>query len=173
MLFTNITEVIITRSITQIVIFIFGTYVMRWYAKKKSKHYTNVWDTSLKTAIIVNLSWLIISVPWSLIFNFMRIETVFIDLILSGINILIGSILIIILYEKNLRDSFLFVVIIQLIIFIASLVVEFLVKIIVSFFTSGNYELALTLYITSYYSWINDWIYHWYGISAYAYLCRY
>jgi polar amino acid transport system permease protein len=73
----------------------------------------------------------------------MRIETVFIDLILTGINILIGSILVIILYEKKLRDSSLFVIIIQLIILIASLVVGFLVKIIMSFFTSGNYEIAL------------------------------
>jgi polar amino acid transport system permease protein len=136
-------EVIITRTFTQIVIFIIGIYVIRWYAKKKSKHYTNVWNTSHKTAIIVSLSWLIISIPWSLTFNFMRIETVFIDLILTGINILIGSILVIILYEKKLRDSSLFVIIIQLIILIASLVVGFLVKIIMSFFTSGNYEIAL------------------------------
>lgn len=143
MLFTNIIEVIITRTFTQIVIFIIGIYVMRWYAKEKSKHYTIVWDKSLKTAIIVNLSWLIISIPWSLTFNFMRIEIVFIDLILTGINILIGSILVIILYEKEVRDSFLFVVIIQFIIFFASLVVGYLIRLIVIFFTSGNYEIAL------------------------------
>ncbi|MHA2260684.1 MAG: ABC transporter permease subunit [Promethearchaeota archaeon] len=143
MSFANIIEVIITRLFTQVVIFIIGIYVMRWYAKKKSKHYTNVWDTSYKTAIIVNLSWLIINIPLSVIFNFMRVDIVFIDLILFGINILIGSILVTIVDEKEIRDSFLFVIIIQLIIFIASLSVGFLVRIIMSFFISGNYEIAL------------------------------
>ncbi|MBY8989795.1 MAG: amino acid ABC transporter permease [Candidatus Lokiarchaeota archaeon] len=142
MLFTNIIEAIITRNFTQIVMFIIGIYVMRWYAKKKSTHYTKVWDSSLKTALIMNLSWLVISIPWSLTFNFMRIESVFIDLIISGINVLIGSIIVIILYEKNLRDSFLFVVVIQLIIFIASIVVGFILTVVMSFFLSGNYEIA-------------------------------
>lgn len=143
MLFTDINEVIITRIFTQIAIFIIGIYVLRWYAKKKSKHYTNVWDTSLRTSIIINLSWLIISIPWSLTFNFMRVEFVYIDLILSGINIFIGFLLVIILYEKEIKESFEFVVVIQLIIFIASLAVGFLVRIIIIFFTSGNYEIAL------------------------------
>ena len=143
MLFVNIIEVIITRTFTQIIVFIIGIYVMRWYAKKKSKHYTSMWDTSIKTIIVVNLSWLLINIPWSLTFNFMLVESVFIDLIISGINILIGFILVIILYEKKARDSFLFVVIIQLVIFIASLVVGFLITNIMNFFTSGNYEIAL------------------------------
>ena len=143
MLFANIIEDISTRIFTQIVMFIIGIYVMRWYAKKKSKHYTKVWDTSLKTTLIVNFSWLIISIPWSLTFNFMLHESVYIDLIISGINILIGSAIVIILYEKKVKDSFSFVVVIQLIIFFASLAIGFLIRLIVVFISSGNYELAL------------------------------
>jgi len=143
MSFALIIEDISTRIFTQIVIFLIGIYVMRWYAKKKSTHYTKVWDSSLKTAIIVNLAWLIISIPWSLTFHFMFIENIFIELILSGINILVGFIIVIILYEKEVRDSFLFVVVIQLIILITSLALGFLIEIIKMFIISGNYEIAL------------------------------
>lgn len=142
MLFTIIIEAIITRTFTQILIFIIGIYLLKWYAKKKSRHYTKVWDSSLKSALIVNLSWLLISIPWSLTFNFMGVESVYIDLITSGINLLIGSIIVIILYEKNVKDSFFFVGIIQLINFFASLAVGFLIRLIVVFITSGNYEIA-------------------------------
>jgi polar amino acid transport system permease protein len=141
--FAIVIEAIFIRSVVQIVMFIIGMYVVRWYAKKESKHYTKVWDTSLKTALIVNLSWLIINIPLNFTFNFMLVESVYIDLIISGINIFIGTLLVAILYEKELRESFLFVVVVQLIILCASLIVGFLITIIIGFIVSENYEIAL------------------------------
>jgi polar amino acid transport system permease protein len=143
MFFTNINEIIFVRIFTQIIIFLTGIFIVRWYTKNESKHYTNVWDSSFKTAFTLNLAWLIISIPWSLTFIFLLTESMIIDLIISGMNILFGSILVLILYERGIKESLLFVVIVQFISFAISIGVEFLITAIMGFFISGDYEIAL------------------------------
>jgi len=133
---------IITGIVNQLLMFLIGTYILRWYIKEKKTHYTNVWDTSFKTAFIVNLIWLIINIPVIIIFDFLFIEDTLVALINTGINILIGTIVVIVLYKREFRESLLFVVVIQLALFITSLVLGLLISIIIGFIIDKNYEIA-------------------------------
>lgn len=140
--FTSLVIGIILGIVILIVKFIIGVYIMRWYAKKKSKHYTKVWDTSLKIALIINLIWLIINIPVNIIFNFLLVENIIVDLINTGINILTGTVAVMLIYKKEIGESFLFVVVIQLAVLIASVVLGLLITIILGFTIGGNYEIA-------------------------------
>ncbi len=132
----------ITGIINQILMFLIGTYIVRWYVKEKKTHYTNIWDSSFKTALIVNLIWLVSNIPVIIIFNFLLIEDFYVALINTGINILIGTTVVIPLYKRELRESLLFVVVIQLALFITSLVLGLLISIIIGFIIDKNYEIA-------------------------------
>jgi len=94
-----------------ILIFLIGTYAMKWYAKKKR------WGDSIKTAFIINI---LLLIPSSLI-NFF-LSFIFNDILITttiGIvnNITIGTILVMKFYKKRFKDSFLFNIVIQIIIF--------------------------------------------------------
>lgn len=127
----------------QVVMFLVGIYIMRWYAEDKNTRYTEAWDTSFKTALFVNLIWLIINIPLSIIINFLPFESIYIELIFTGIKILPGTISVMIFYKKKFGESLLFVIVIQLAVLIASLLLGLLITIILSFIIGNNFEIAL------------------------------
>ncbi|MFX1477658.1 MAG: amino acid ABC transporter permease [Promethearchaeota archaeon] len=140
--FTNLVIGITLGIVIQIVLFIMGSYITRWYAKKKSKHYTEEWDVSLKTAMFVNVIWLIINIPVSIIIKLLVFENIFIDLINVGLNIATGTITVKLIYKKKIGESFFFVVIIQIVYLIASLIFGFIIAVLLGFIIKEYYEIV-------------------------------
>ncbi|MFW9952702.1 MAG: amino acid ABC transporter permease [Candidatus Thorarchaeota archaeon] len=158
--FTNIVNNLIL-AITIPIIFIFGTYSMKWYAKKKR------WTDSIKIAIIINLTLLIIISPINFLIFFIFSDILVTFTISLVISIIVGTILVMKFYNKKFKDSVLFDIVIQLIIFpiifILSLIVALIL--ILVFFQSFVFNaiiiiwdiftliilngLAITLYLTA------------------------
>jgi len=109
-----------------IIIFIIGIYTMRWYAKKKR------WDDSIKIAFITNIILLIPNIPINLLFYFILGDNLITNVISLVINITIGIIPVMILYRKKFWDSFLFNIVIQLILFPTTLILSFIIGFILS-----------------------------------------
>ena len=93
------------------IFFIFGTYSMKWYAKKKR------WIDSIKIAIIINLILLIINFPINFLIFFISSDILITFVISIAINIIVGTMLVMKFYNKKFKDSVLFDIVIQLIIF--------------------------------------------------------
>ncbi len=108
----------LTVSIT---VFIIGMFTMRWYAKKKR------WDNSIKTAFKVNVLLLIINIPANLLFYFYFGDNFVTDIISLVINLIIGVMIVMLVYKKKFWDSFLFVFVIQLILFPITLILGFII----------------------------------------------
>ena len=101
-------ELVLTITVP-IVIFIIGTYSMKWYAKKKR------WSDSIKTAFIINIILLIVSSPTNFLIYFI-FNDILIALVVSlVINFTLGTILVMRFYKKEFRDSILFNIVILLI----------------------------------------------------------
>ncbi|MHA1940830.1 MAG: amino acid ABC transporter permease [Candidatus Hodarchaeales archaeon] len=132
---------IILGIVISVFVFLIGIYVTRWHARSKNKHYAKVWDTSFKTAFIVNIIWLALNIPVSIILNFLLVENFFIELINTVINILTGTIIVMLLCKKLFKESFFFIVIIQLIVLIASLVLGLAFTFILGFILGKYYEI--------------------------------
>lgn len=119
-----------------IIIFAISIYFMRWYAKKKNKTtYEKLWDPSLKTAVIVNLILLITNILINFIYNFLFIESLFLDLLIQFyiyiiIDLFIGTIAIAKFYERKLGEAFDFAMNTQLILFIIVLIAGFVINLI-------------------------------------------
>lgn len=130
-----------------IILFPIGIYVMRWYARKKyikdkmiiEKTYPILeWDTSLKTALVINLIWLVISIPIGILLNLMLAQNLFLYLLILYcsnivINIIIGTITVRKVYKKDLGESFNYVAIIQLILFGVGLTLGFAFSLILGY----------------------------------------
>ncbi len=147
---------ILKGVIISIIIFIIGIFLMRWYARKKEKSLTReihiekitqVWDKSLKTAVIVNLIWLVIDILIIILFNFLYTDQIFIDLINVLINIFAGTIIVMRIYKLILRESFLFAAIVQLILFIFTLILSFLITLLLGFFSAGLHEILIYIIV--------------------------
>jgi len=133
---------IILGIVISIIVFFIGIYVMRWHARSKNKHYAKAWDTSFKTALIVNIIWLTLNIPVSIILNFLLVENILINLINTAINILTGTIVVMLLSKNFFKKSLYFIVVIQLILLIASLALGFAFTFIIGFFVGKYYEIA-------------------------------
>ncbi|MFX1526204.1 MAG: amino acid ABC transporter permease [Promethearchaeota archaeon] len=107
------------------ILFLIGILLMRWYARKKHKPYSNVWDTSLKTSAIVNIVWLIKDIPTLYALFPLFYENIIPEIISTSINILIGIFVIMLIYKKEFRESIVFVIVIQLILFFITLILGF------------------------------------------------
>jgi len=120
------------------IIFPIGIYLMRWYARKKDMPPTNVWDTSLKTAFIVNLILLIIDIPIAVLFNFLFAQNLFLYLMIQYYNYIlidffIGTIVVMKVYKKAFGEGFQFVIIVQLILFGIVLILGFIITLILGY----------------------------------------
>ncbi|UCC20661.1 MAG: ABC transporter permease subunit, partial [Promethearchaeota archaeon] len=104
--------------IISFIIFAIGIFNLRWYARKRHKPHEKIWDRTLKTSFKVNIIWLIISILIHILLNFLFTESIFFDLVVSIINIFIGTILVMFLYKKEFVESVLCVAIVQSILFV-------------------------------------------------------
>jgi polar amino acid transport system permease protein len=121
--------------IFSLLFFPLGSYFMKWYARRKHKNERKIsysslgWKATSKNAnLLVNLIWLIIDILIFIIFTFLNlfnlltISNLFLYLITLYsfyfvVNLVIGSIIVSKFYKKRIGESFLFVLIIQLILF--------------------------------------------------------
>ena len=113
---TVITFVLISYLGVSLILFIAGTYIMQMYASSKE------WDNSFKIPIRINVIWLIvglaIGIPSSLLFG----DSVVIDFMRFGANMLIGVIFTMRYYKKEKADAIQFILVIQAILFIFAVI---------------------------------------------------
>ena len=109
---TVITFVLISYLGITLILFIAGTYIMQMYASSKK------WDQSFNTPLKVNLIWLLVSlaigIPLSLLYG----DSVLIDFVRFGANMLVGVLFAIKYYKKEKGDAIQFILIIQIILFV-------------------------------------------------------
>ncbi len=114
--FTVITFVLISYLGVSLILFIAGTYIMQMYASSKK------WDDSFKIPLKINLIWLIISlaigIPLTLLFG----DTLFIEYIRFGINLIVGIIFAIRYYKKDRGESIQFIIVTIVILFIIAII---------------------------------------------------
>ncbi len=112
---------VIIRFVFPIIIAVIGIFLTRWYAKKKE------WSDSLLTAFIVNLIWLLTNIPISLLVVFLFganfLSEHWVTYFLFGIvelviAIIIGAIVVKIIYKKEFGESFVFVIVVKIVLFL-------------------------------------------------------
>ena len=107
---------VITVIVIALIMFFVGIKVTQWYAAKKE------WDSTFRTAAIVNLIWLIIDIPVGIIFTFLFEDEIIYDLLRFAILIVIGSFVAMNLYKKEFGESFAFIFVIQIILLVISII---------------------------------------------------
>jgi len=137
-----------------VITFLFGIYSMRHYAKKKNKHYEEVWDTSFRAAFKVNLLIFIINMLIGALFPFLQYQesynpfqplpfnillvltpNIVLDLIRQFftyivIDLLIGTIVVRKVYKKKSREAFDFIIKVQVVLFITVFILNFVYNLI-------------------------------------------
>jgi len=113
---TVITFVLIAYLGISLILFITGTYIMQMYASSKK------WDDSFKIPLKINIIWLIISlaigIPLSLVYG----DSVIIDFIRFGANVLIGVVFAMKYYKKDKIEAIQYILVIQFILFIIAVI---------------------------------------------------
>ncbi|TFG23646.1 MAG: hypothetical protein EU529_06810 [Promethearchaeota archaeon] len=106
----------IVGIIVSIIVFIIGVLITRWWAGKKG------WSEELKTALILNIFWLVINIVlgWLLW-----------GIIALIINIVVGGWLAAKLYEKELKDGIIFVIVVLIILFVIFIILVIILSIII------------------------------------------
>jgi hypothetical protein len=104
---------IVTVIIVAIIIFLVGVKVTQWYAGKRG------WDTSFRTAMIVNLIWLALDIVLGIVLPQAWNPFGIVELVIS---ILIGALVVMQIYSKEFGESIIFVIIIQLILFVIGII---------------------------------------------------
>jgi oligopeptide transport system ATP-binding protein len=95
--------------ITPVVLFLVGFFILRKYVQGKRFQQQSKEKTVVAPSIIINLIWLIISIYiifLSIIFFNSFVDSPFLKLIFTVINILVGVIILTQLYNQNLLESF-------------------------------------------------------------------
>ena len=115
-------SVIIIGMIMAALTSIFGTFIMRWYARVKR------WDGTLMPALFVNSVWYLPFFLLEFLFYYLAWENLLITLLITGINTFIGIPIIMIIYKRKLVDSIFFVIIIQIILFVIILMLNLTLK---------------------------------------------
>ncbi len=108
--------VLIATIGTSLILFAAGTYMMQMYAKSKT------WDDSFKLAVKINLIWLASSLVVGISISLLTGDTVLIDFLRIGINMVVGIILVKKLYKKTLLESVSFVLVIQIVLYIIAII---------------------------------------------------
>ncbi|MBY8980953.1 MAG: hypothetical protein KGD72_11230 [Candidatus Lokiarchaeota archaeon] len=111
-----ITLVLIATIGTSFILFLAGTYMMQKYAKSKT------WDESYKLALKINLIWLVSSLVVGITFSLFAGDTILIDFLRLGINMVVGFILVKKLYKKTPIESLSFVLALQIILYIIAII---------------------------------------------------
>ena len=127
-LLTSTIILVVSATIgVSLILFAVGTYMTQKYAKSKT------WDDSFKLALKINLIWLISSLSIGIPVSILAGDTVLIDMLRFGINMVVGVILVMKLYKKTLGESIAFVLLIQIILYIAAILLGHLFNGIIAF----------------------------------------
>ena len=89
---------------------------MQMYAKSKT------WDESYKLALKINLLWLVSSLIVGISISLFAGDTVLIDFLRFGINMVIGIIMVKKIYKKTIAESLPFVLVLQVILYIIAII---------------------------------------------------
>ncbi len=112
-----ITLVLSATIATSLILFLAGIYMMQRYAKSKN------WDESYILALKINLIWLASSLVIGILISLFAGDTVIIDFLRIGINVVVGIIMVNKLYKKTTEESISFVLALQVILFILAIIV--------------------------------------------------
>jgi len=120
-----------TILVVELVIFVIGIIITRWWAIKEG------WNDTYNPSIRLNLFWL----ACNLVFFIILIQVIyglFIAILISYlINIIIGGLITAKLYEKKFKESLIFVLFIVLILFIIWFIVFLITTIIIAVILIG------------------------------------
>ena len=142
--YLTIMAVIPSIILNSIITFIIGTFLIRWYAKILD------WNKSLLSAFILSFIWLFMDINLGIVFYFFFSDNLLMDLAIDVISILTGVIVVMKVYDKDLKKSLLFTIISRIFFFIMSIITMILLEV-VSIFQIDNDDLASSkmLYIIS------------------------
>ena len=120
--------------VNSIFIYLTSIFIIKWYSKRKNDPYMQVWDISFKTAMKLSLIWFLINLSLGLTFDFF-LKNVFLYLLIQDFtylitNVISGIFIVYFIYKKTIRESFDFVIIIQIIVFGISIFLGFILVII-------------------------------------------
>ena len=110
-----------------IILYVIGTFITRWYAKEKR------WSSSLIKALIVQIPWLIISLLSILTLFFPVNVSLFIPYIKITIISLVGMVVVSRIYDKDLVAAALFIVLIQVVLFVIANLFDLLYEVLLVF----------------------------------------
>ena len=113
---TAITIVIVSYLTVSLISFIIGTYIMQTYASIKK------WGDSFKIPLKINVIWLVISLAIGIPLSFLFGDNVLIDFVRFGVNIVIGVILTMRYYKKDMGEAIQFTFIIQIVLFLLGVI---------------------------------------------------
>ena len=113
---TAITIVIVLYLTVSLISFIIGTYIMQTYASLKK------WDDSFKIPLKINLICLVISLAIGIPLSLLLGDNVLIDFVRFGVNTIIGVILIMRYYKKDMGEAIQFTFIIQIVLFLLAVI---------------------------------------------------
>lgn len=133
MLFQTVLDFTAIGIAISIIIFPIGIFLMRWYARKKNIPHTKAWDTSLRTACMVNIILLFINIPIGILFNFFLAENLFFYLMIQYYNYIlidffIGTLIVMRIYKKKFEEGCQFIIVVQLILFGIVLILGFIIS---------------------------------------------
>ncbi len=146
------------------ILFVIGILIIRRVAKEIG------WSSSLLKALIVHIPWLILSIL-SIVILFLPVsDSIFIDFIKIAYLFITGTIVVSMIYEKDLKSSVLFTILIQVIFFVLINLLYLLLNLSLLFAVIGtlendqlsggvimyNISLFATLGITGFYSYWGD-----------------
>ena len=113
---TAINIVIVLYLTVSLISFIIGTYIMQTYASIKK------WGDSFKIPLKINVIWLVISLAIGIPLSFLFGDNVLIDFVRFGVNIVIGVILTMRYYKKDMGEAIQFTFIIQIVLFLLGVI---------------------------------------------------
>ena len=113
---TVMTLVLISYLGVSLIVFIVGIYIMQMYVSSKK------WDDSFKIPLKINVIWLLISIAIGIPLSFLFGDSVVIDYIRFGVNVVVGYILAARYYKKDKGATFQVIIVIQLILFIIGVI---------------------------------------------------
>ena len=114
--FTVFTLILVSYIGTTLILFVAGTYIMQMYASSKG------WDNSFKIPLRINVIMLIINLAVGIPLSFLYGDSVVLDFVRFGINVVLGVIFIGKYYKKDRGVSVQFILVVQLILFIIAVI---------------------------------------------------
>lgn len=115
-----------------IVIFLSGIYFIQWYAKK------NTWDESRRTAVRVSLLWFVINIPLEFFFLYFLGDNMVFDLLRVPLEIVILSFVVATYYEREYRESLMFMVIVQALLYLIGFNIRQILRVLIHMVTSDE-----------------------------------